>query len=77
MGDKTVDLTYYLGSSDGPGNIITPIQLRGDNYDEWAQAMRRSLMAKRKFGFVDGTIAIPKTDEQKMDVSSCQACNDV
>ncbi|XP_021761728.1 uncharacterized protein LOC110726556 [Chenopodium quinoa] len=67
MGDKTpVDLTYYLGSSDAPGNLITPIQLRGENYDEWAQAIRRSLMAKRKFGFVDGSIKMP-TDEKKLE----------
>jgi hypothetical protein len=32
--EKKVDLTYYLGSSDNSGNMITPIQLRGPNYDE-------------------------------------------
>ncbi|XP_021766280.1 uncharacterized protein LOC110730766 [Chenopodium quinoa] len=29
--------------------------------------MRRSLLAKRKFGFVDGTIVMPKTDAKKME----------
>ncbi|XP_021722724.1 uncharacterized protein LOC110690200 [Chenopodium quinoa] len=61
-----VDLTHYLGSSDNPGSVITPIQLRGGNYDEWAQEIRRSLMAKRKFGFVDGTIKQP-TDATKLE----------
>ena len=51
-----VDLVYHLGSSDGPGNIITPIQLRGENYDEWAHAVRTALKAKRKFGFIDGSV---------------------
>ncbi|KAM7473208.1 hypothetical protein LguiB_020451 [Lonicera macranthoides] len=63
-GNKKVDLTYYLGSSDGPGNIITPIQLRGENYDEWARAIRISLKAKRKFGFVEGTVPKPTTEEK-------------
>jgi len=51
---KKVDLTYYLGSSDNPGNVITPIQLCGPNYDEWARAIQTSLQAKRKYGFVEG-----------------------
>lgn len=55
---------YHLGSSDGPGIIITPIVLKGTNYDEWARAMRRSLIAKRKFGFVDGTIKQPVEPDQ-------------
>jgi hypothetical protein len=38
--EKKVDLTYYLGLSDNLGNVITPIQLRGPNYDEWARAIR-------------------------------------
>ncbi|KAJ0091648.1 hypothetical protein Patl1_14686 [Pistacia atlantica] len=48
---------YYLSTSDNPGNIITQVQLKGDNYDEWARAMRTTLRAKKKFGFIDGTIA--------------------
>ncbi|XP_026410687.1 uncharacterized protein LOC113305914 [Papaver somniferum] len=55
---------YHLGSSDGPGILITPIVLRETNYDEWARSIRRSLIAKRKFGFVDGTIKEPTDPEQ-------------
>ncbi|XP_026378738.1 uncharacterized protein LOC113273194 [Papaver somniferum] len=55
---------YHLGSSDGPGTIITPIVLRGNNYDEWSRAIRRSLIAKRKFGFIDGTIKRPEDPDQ-------------
>ncbi|XP_026435026.1 uncharacterized protein LOC113332446 [Papaver somniferum] len=55
---------YHLGSSDGPGIIITPIVLKGTNYDEWARAIRISLIAKRKFGFVDGTITKPEYSDQ-------------
>lgn len=51
---------YDLHNSDNPGNIIAQVQLKGDNYDEWARAMKRSLRARRKWSFIDGTIAEPK-----------------
>ncbi|XP_021747960.1 uncharacterized protein LOC110713828 [Chenopodium quinoa] len=65
-GKSKVDLTFHLGSSDGPGNVITPIQLKGDNYDEWARAVRTALKAKRKFGFIDGTVVKP-TESEKLE----------
>ncbi|XP_021859681.2 uncharacterized protein [Spinacia oleracea] len=62
-----VDLDYYLGSGDGPCIIITPVKLRGSvNYDEWAKAVRRSMISKFKFGFVDGSVTEPSTDSNKM-----------
>lgn len=65
-----VDLTYFLGSNDNPRNIITPIQLKGHNYDEWARAIRTSLNAKRKLGFIDGTIVKPTATEKLEDWST-------
>lgn len=59
-----VDLDYHLGSSDHPGVVITPVKLKGPNYDEWAKAVRRSMIAKFKFGFLDGSILEP-TDTLK------------
>ncbi|CAO2825105.1 unnamed protein product [Amaranthus hypochondriacus] len=56
---------YYISSHDGPGNVITPIIFRGDNYEEWTRSIRLSLMARRKFEFVKGTIKKP-TDEKGM-----------
>jgi len=41
---------YDLNASDNPGNIITQVQLRGENYDEWARAVKISLRARRKWG---------------------------
>lgn len=32
--------SYHLYSNDNLGNIITQVQLRGENYDEWARAIR-------------------------------------
>ncbi|KAK9707259.1 hypothetical protein RND81_07G184500 [Saponaria officinalis] len=66
-GEKKVDMTYFLGSSDNPGTVITPIQLRGPNYDEWARAIRTSLQAKRKYGFIEGKISKPTTPEKLED----------
>lgn len=49
------DITYL----DNPGLSITQVQLKGDNYDEWAYSFRTTLRAQKKFGFIDGTIARP------------------
>ena len=57
---KRVFSPYDLNSNDNPGNIITQVQLRGENYEEWARAMRTSLRARRKWGFVEGTVGQPK-----------------
>ncbi|CAH9057894.1 unnamed protein product [Cuscuta epithymum] len=46
---------YYLGSGDQPGNVITHVIFKGDNYVAWSRAITLSLKARRKFVFVDGT----------------------
>lgn len=60
-GDEKIDVAspYYLGSGDQLGNLITHVILTGDNYVAWARAITLSLKARRKFLFVDGTIAKP------------------
>ena len=55
---------YCLSASDNPGNIITQVQLKGDNYDEWARAIRTALRAKKKFGFVDGRMKEPAKEPE-------------
>nr|GLL39973.1 copia protein (gag-int-pol protein) [Ipomoea trifida] len=60
---KRVVSPYELNSNDNPGNVMTQVRLRGDeNYDEWARAMKTSLRARRKWGFVEGTILEPKPE---------------
>lgn len=56
-----IDITspFYLGPHDRPGDFITPTRLRGDNYDEWACDIQTALEARRKFGFLNGTITSP------------------
>ena len=64
------DPAYFLGSNDNPRTLITPIQLKDDNFDEWARAILRSLNAKRKLGFLEGTIAKPTTPDKLADWST-------
>jgi len=66
-GMKKIHSPYDLHASDNPGSIITQVQLRGENYDEWARAVRVSLRARRKWGFVDGTHEKPGDDEPEFE----------
>jgi hypothetical protein len=50
---------YDLHPNDNPGLIITQVVLKGDNYEEWARALRTALRSRKKFGFIDGTIPMP------------------
>ncbi|CAH1444911.1 unnamed protein product [Lactuca virosa] len=47
---------FYLGPQDRLGDFITPTKLRGDNYEDWAGDIQAALEARRKFGFLDGSI---------------------
>ncbi|MCI56293.1 receptor-like serine/threonine kinase, partial [Trifolium medium] len=53
---------YDLNSNDNPGSVIMQVQLRGENYDEWSRAVKTSLRARRKWGFIDGTIKNPEEE---------------
>ena len=55
---KTIS-PYDITSNDNPGSLITHVQLKGENYDEWARSLRTALRARKKFGFIDGTIGKP------------------
>lgn len=48
--------SFYLGPQDRPGDFITPIRLRLDNFNDWSHAVMVALSSRRKFGFLDGTI---------------------
>ncbi|XP_068466252.1 uncharacterized protein [Phaseolus vulgaris] len=61
-GAKKTYSPYDLNASDNPGNIITQVQLCGENYDEWARAVKISLRARRKWGFIDGTHIQPEDE---------------
>lgn len=78
MGDDTKQLTtkqsdvmvtspYALFSSDNPCALITSVQLKGDNYNEWPMEMENALRAKKKMGFVDGTLPKPSDDSAELE----------
>lgn len=52
---------YFSGSNDNPGYLVTLIQLKDGNFNEWSRAIRISSTAKRKLGFINGTIPKPIT----------------
>ena len=58
-GEKGASSPYSIFASDNPGALITSVQLKGENYNEWATEMLNALQAKRKAGFVDGTLQKP------------------
>ena len=64
---KKTPSPYDLNTSDNPGNIITQVQLKGANYEEWARAMRTSLRARRKWGFIEGSIEKPKPEFSELE----------
>jgi transposase InsO family protein len=63
---KTIS-PYDITSLDNPGLLITQVQLKGENYDEWSRSLRTALRARKKFGFVDGTITRPGEDSEDLD----------
>ena len=58
---------FALTANDNPGNLITYTQLKGTNYEEWAKAIRISLRAKKKNGFIDDSIKQPTDDSNEVE----------
>ncbi|KAL9236827.1 hypothetical protein vseg_011453 [Gypsophila vaccaria] len=50
---------YALSGLDGTGAKITHVLLKGHNYANWAKGFRNGLGAKRKVGFIEGTVKKP------------------
>ncbi|KAL2937519.1 Thiazole synthase [Bienertia sinuspersici] len=38
---------FYLGAGDQPGNLITQVVLKGDNYLAWSRAITLSLRSRK------------------------------
>jgi hypothetical protein len=50
---------FFLHHGDNPGTVIVSQPLYGDNFITWRRSMMMALVAKNKFGFVDGSIPKP------------------
>ena len=66
---------YYLSPSDNPGVSISPVSLNGENYAEWASELENALQAKRKTGFIDGTLLIPDEKEKPVEAETWRTVN--
>ena len=64
---------YALASNDNSGTVITHAVLKGPNYEEWAKGFRVSLGAKRKLGFINGTV--PQPEDGSADLDDCWTVN--
>lgn len=58
---------YDLSPSDNSGTVISKPLLKGYNYNEWAGNLRTFLKARKKFGFVDGSIPKPDADSADLE----------
>lgn len=55
---------YFLHHSDNLGLILITQPLIGENYATWSHAMPIALSVKNKLGFIDGSIARPKGNDE-------------
>lgn len=66
---------YYLAPSDNPGTYISPVVLTGENYAEWASELENALRAKRKIGFINGSLKIPDEKEKPTEADMWRTAN--
>ena len=66
---------FFLHHGESPGVILVSQPLTKDNYPTWARAMKMALDAKRKLGFVDGSItaSMAVTPLEKKAWSKCNS----
>ncbi|RVW36087.1 hypothetical protein CK203_079613 [Vitis vinifera] len=67
---------FSLHQSDHPGMVLVSKVLEGDNYSTWSRAMRISLSAKDKIGFVIGLEKLKERDEKERVMQFLMGLND-
>jgi len=55
----TTEVRRTISPYDNPGAVISHPLLQATNYDEWVCSMKTALCSRKKFGFLDGSIARP------------------
>ena len=66
---------YFLAPADNPGVSISLVSLTGENYAEWSSELENALRAKRKIGFIDGTLTMPSEVEKPTEAESWKTVN--
>ncbi|XP_013607528.1 PREDICTED: uncharacterized protein LOC106314139 [Brassica oleracea var. oleracea] len=74
-GDNKMFSPYYLAPSDNPGVSISPVLLTGENYAEWSSELENALCAKRKAGFINGTLKLPNEAEKPTEAEMWKTVN--
>ncbi|XP_019435943.1 PREDICTED: uncharacterized protein LOC109342409 [Lupinus angustifolius] len=64
---------FFLHPGDNPGAILVSTPLDGTNYNSWSRSMKRALLSKNKFKFVDGSILMTENDDILFD--DWERCN--
>lgn len=69
---------YYLHPSESPATVLVspPLAANGSNYHSWARDVRRALVAKNKFKFLDGSITVP-IDRFDPKLEAWERCNNM
>ena len=77
--NKTIDPSHplYIHHSDQPGHVLVPIKLNGVNYQSWSKAVIHALTAKKKIGFVDGTVEEPSQEDEPFMFEQWNQCNNM
>jgi hypothetical protein len=66
---------YYIHPGENPCTpLVTPL-LSSRNYHNWARGMKRALIMKNKFSFVNGSLPIPTDFDPSFD--SWDRCNNL
>ncbi|WJZ85554.1 hypothetical protein VitviT2T_005081 [Vitis vinifera] len=75
--NKTIDPSHplYIHHSDQPGHVLVPIKLNGVNYQSWSKAVIHALTAKKKIGFVNGTVEEPSQEDEPFMFEQWNQCN--
>lgn len=56
---------YYLAPNHGLRTLISLIQLKDDNFDDWTNVIKLALESKNKLSFIDGTTPQPDENNSK------------
>lgn len=66
---------YYIHPRENPAAVLVSRPLNGANYHSWARLMRRAMISKNKFRFVDGSSPLP--DRFDPTFEAWQRCNNL
>ena len=66
---------YFLHPNESPNQVLVSCIFTGSNYHTWARSMKRALISKNKFKFVNGMISKP--DEFHPLIDAWEKCNNM